>query len=100
MVMSAGFRAVTAAMLLCSMPGTAGAADPTFRCGSKLITVGMTQGQVLAYCGEPTSRSVQVEDVRSGNQVVGRTDLHTWVYESYSATRVLKFDQFKLMSIE
>ncbi|MCU0976025.1 MAG: DUF2845 domain-containing protein [Steroidobacteraceae bacterium] len=75
-------------------------ADQTFRCGSKLVQAGMTQGQVLAYCGEPTSRSVVVEDVRSGNRVVGQTNVETWVYESYSATRTLKFDQSKLMSIE
>lgn len=86
------------AAALC-IAGTA-VADTTFRCGSKLVTIGMTQGQVLAYCGEPTSRSVIVEDVRSGNQVVGQTDMHVWIYESYSATRILKFDQSTLIAIE
>lgn len=86
--------------LLCGAALATANADTSFRCGSKLIEVGMTQGQVLAYCGEPTSRSVVTEDVRSGNQVIGQTDMHTWTYESYSTTRVLKFDQSKLMSIE
>lgn len=88
------------AMALCHAAADAAFADTTFRCGSKLVTVGMTQGQVLAYCGEPTSRSVTAEDVRSGNQVVGQTDVHVWVYERYSATRILRFDQIKLVSIE
>jgi hypothetical protein len=87
-----------AAAALC-VAGTAGA-DTTFRCGSKLVTAGMTEGQVLAYCGEPTSRSVSTEDVRSGNRVAGQTEVQVWVYESYSATRTLKFDQSKLIAIE
>jgi len=75
-------------------------ADGTLRCGAKLIEVGMTQTQVLGLCGEPTSKSVEAQDVRSGNQVVGQTSVHRWTYESYSATRVLVFDQDILKSIE
>ena len=80
--------------------GAGAAADTTFRCGSKLVTIGMTEGQVLAYCGEPTSRSVSTEDVRSGNRVVGQTEVQVWVYDSYSSRRTLKFDQSKLIAIE
>jgi hypothetical protein len=79
--------------------GTA-AADETYRCGGKLIEPGMTQSEVLAQCGDPTSKSVEAQDVRSGNQVVGKTEVHRWTYESYSATRVLVFDQDRLVSIE
>jgi hypothetical protein len=43
---------------------------------------------------------VDVQDVRSGNRVVGTTEVHRWTYESYSGTRVLVFDQDKLRSIE
>jgi Protein of unknown function (DUF2845) len=78
----------------------AAAADESFRCGSKLIAVGMTQEEVLSFCGEPNSRSVEVQDVRSGNQVVGTTTVQRWTYESYSAKRVLVFDQERLTSIE
>jgi Protein of unknown function (DUF2845) len=78
----------------------AATADESFRCGSKLIVVGMTQQEVLSFCGEPNSRSVEVQDVRSGNQVVGTTTLHRWTYESYSSTRVLVFDQDRLTAIE
>ncbi len=75
-------------------------AEETFRCGSKLIETGMTMQDVLNYCGQPASQTVETQDVRSGNQVVGKTELHRWTYESYSATRVLVFDQDRLMSIE
>lgn len=75
-------------------------ADESFRCGSKLIGVGMTQSEVLAHCGEPTARSMEEQDVRSGNRIVGKTTLYRWTYESYSATRTLVFDQDRLTSIE
>jgi Protein of unknown function (DUF2845) len=79
--------------------GTA-VADDSFRCGSHLIELGMTQAEVLDHCGGPTSKSVEEQDVRSGNRVVGKTPVHRWTYESYSATRVLVFDQDRLISIE
>jgi hypothetical protein len=81
-----------------AMPGIV-LAD-AFRCGSKLIEPGMTQSEVLNHCGEPSSRSVEKQDVRSGNRVVGQTDRHRWTYESFSATRTLVFDQDQLVSIE
>ena len=93
---------LTCAFLLVAGSAVVGTAraDESFRCGSKLIGVGMTQNEVLSHCGEPTSRSVEVQDVRSGNQVVGTTQLHRWTYESYSTTRVLVFDQDRLTSIQ
>jgi hypothetical protein len=60
----------------------------------------MTQAEVLGLCGEPTSTSVEVQDVRSGNQVVGKTEVQRWTYASYSTTRVLVFDQDTLKAIE
>lgn len=76
------------------------AADTTFRCGSRLIAPGMSQQQVLQLCGEPTSTTVEVQDVRSGSRVVGKTEVQRWTYESCSATRVLVFDRDRLKSIE
>lgn len=87
-------------LLLCSVAVAAMGADETFRCGSRLIEVGMTRAEVLEYCGEPTSKSVEVQDVRSGTRIVGTTEVQRWTYESYQATRVLVFDQEKLRSIE
>jgi hypothetical protein len=86
--------------LACIAASGPAAAGGTFRCGSKLIEPGMTQSEVRGYCGEPTSKSVESQDVRSGSQVVGQTNVHRWTYESYSATRVLVFDEDKLKSIE
>jgi hypothetical protein len=75
-------------------------AEESFRCGSKLIAPGMSQADVLQHCGEPSSRSTETQDVRSGNRVTGQTAVHRLTYESYSVTRVLVFDQDKLVSIE
>jgi hypothetical protein len=75
-------------------------ADDTFRCGNRLIEPGMTRAEVRALCGEPTSKSVEVQDVRSGTRVMGKTEVQRWTYEAYSATRVLVFDQDKLKDIE
>jgi len=87
-------------LLAVCLASAAAVADEGMRCGSRIIEIGATQAEVLAHCGEPTTRSVDVQDVRSGNRVVGTTEVHRWTYESYSGTRVLVFDQDKLRSIE
>jgi hypothetical protein len=72
-----------------------------FRCGSKIIYVGMTRGDVWNYCGEPTSKSTELREVRSDkNRVLGVTEIERWRYEAYSATRVLVFLDDKLQTIE
>jgi hypothetical protein len=86
-------------LLLGLATGVASAGD-NFRCGSKIITTGMTQSQVLDACGEPATKDVEDVDVRSGNQVVGRTAVWRWTYEYSGTTRVLVFDQDTLKSIE
>lgn len=68
-------------LALCAVvPLGVSVADDTFRCGNRLIEPGMTRAEVLALCGEPTSKSVEVQDVRSGNQVVGKTEVRCYVY--------------------
>jgi hypothetical protein len=89
---------ITAALLCCV--AMAAFAGNTFRCGSQLIQPGLSQAEVRAKCGEPTSQSVTTEDVRSGNQVVGKTQKARWTYASYSATTVLVFDGDRLVAIE
>ena len=76
-------------------------ADDTLRCGSKIVRTGMTMTEVKGYCGNPSSSSVEEQDVRSGNRVVGKTQVHTWRYDRASGQRtaVLEFDLEKLMSI-
>ena len=87
--------------VLCVLaPMSMAAADDTFRCGNRLIEPGMARAEVLKLCGEPMSKTVEVQDVRSGTRVVGKTEVQRWTYESYSATRVLVFDQDTLKAIE
>jgi hypothetical protein len=97
--MRAIINPVLLALSLGLTPGVA-PADGDFRCGSRIITTGMKQSEVLDACGEPTTRDVEDVDVRSGNQVVGRTAVWRWTYEFSGTTRVLVFDQDTLKSIE
>ena len=88
------------ALLACLAVPTLTVADDNIRCGSKLVTTGMSQTEVLQYCGPPLSKVEEMVPVRSGNQVVGETTTYRWTYESYGATRVLVFDRDVLKSIE
>ncbi|MDX1403585.1 MAG: DUF2845 domain-containing protein [Woeseiaceae bacterium] len=85
-------------ILLLSIPATA---DDTLRCGSKIVRTGMTMENVKEYCGNPSSTSIEVQDVRSGPRVVGTTEIHIWRYDRAAGQRtaVLEFDRQKLMSI-
>jgi len=75
--------------------------DGPFYCGSKIIDVGMSQSEVLKYCGPPASRSTDEQEVRGpNNRVLGVNHVHHWKYESYSATRMLVFVEDKLQSIQ
>ena len=76
-------------------------ADDTLRCGSKIVRTGMTMDEVKKFCGAPSSSSIEEQDVRSGNRVVGKTQVHTWRYERGSGQRtaLLEFDQEELQFI-
>ena len=80
---------------------TALPADDTLRCGNKIVHTGMSMEEVKKYCGDPSSTSIEQQDVRAGPRVVGKTEIHTWRYDRASGQRtaVLEFDQQKLMSI-
>jgi Protein of unknown function (DUF2845) len=80
--------------------GTSASAE-TLRCGSKIVDIGMNMDEVRKYCGKPSSTAIEEQDVRSGNRVVGKTQLTTWHYKRSSGqkTAVLQFDQDNLMSI-
>ena len=77
-------------------------AEESLRCGSKIVTIGMTSAEVLKYCGKPTSTEVEEHDVRSGGRVVGKTQLNRWIYNrgSVGKPKVLEFDQDPLLSIK
>lgn len=93
-------RARVLVLLLAAAPVAAAVADDSFVCGSRIIELGLTQAEVLEQCGEPTSKDVQEEAVRSGNRAVGVTQTSRWTYASYSSTRVLVFDGDRLIDIE
>jgi hypothetical protein len=90
---------IAAAICCVLLAGTA-AADDDFRCGSRIVRVGATQAGVLDACGEPASKSVEKVDVRSGNRVVGETEVWRWTYVMNGRTRVLTFDGETLKSIQ
>ena len=75
-------------------------ADSNLRCGSKLIELGSATEFVLEYCGEPTSKTVEVQDMRAKNRIVGQTEVQRWRYEKYSAVRMLTFQDGKLIAID
>jgi hypothetical protein len=87
------------ALLLVALATTSLHAED-LRCGSRLIEVGMSRAEVLQYCGEPTSRDIEEQPVRSGKQVTGTTAIERWTYSSYSRTRTLVFDGDRLTSID
>ena len=91
-------RTVVAVLLV--MPVGPASADEGFHCGSRIIAIGMTQAEVLEHCGAPTSKTEETAPVRSGPQVVGTTQSSKWTYSSWGATRVLVFDQDKLVTIQ
>ena len=95
-----GTHAKVMVLLLAAAPVAAAVADDNFVCGSRIIELGLTQAEVLAQCGAPTSKDVKEEAVRSGNRAVGVTQKSRWTYASYSSTRVLVFDGDKLVGIE
>ncbi len=85
----------------CLLPAGRSLADDTWNCGgAKIIEIGMTQDEVLESCGPPTSKAVDEQAQRDGKYYVGTVPFERWTYSSYSSTRVLTFDQGKLISIE
>jgi len=90
----------TVVVACCCALGGAALADDDFRCGSRIVRVGATQAGVLDACGQPDTKAVEKVDVRSGNRVVGQTEVWRWTYTMNGRTRVLTFDQDRLKSIE
>ena len=90
------------ALLLALLMSAAAQASDTLRCGNKIVDTGMSMEEVEKYCGKPTSIEIEEHDVRSGNRVVGKTEMSIWRYRRSSGqkTAVLQFDQQKLMSIK
>lgn len=89
---------VAASLMVAAGPSRA---DDDWNCGgAKIVVIGMSQGDVLDNCGPPTSKSVDEQARREGKQYVGTVPFERWTYSSYSSTRVLTFDQGKLIAID
>ena len=89
-----------AAVYALAAPAVAVSQDGDFRCGSIIVSVGMSRDDVLQNCGEPASKVVDPVIVRQGVQYAGTTPIEHWTYTSGAITRVLTFDQGKLVSID
>ncbi len=61
-----------------------------FRCGQRIATPDMTVEELLAACGEPTEKAVEVIDVYgpnaqgAGNIKRGTVTVETWTYDRSS----------------
>jgi len=79
-----------------------------FRCGQSLVSEESTVEQVLAKCGEPTTRSVEVIDVYgpaasgSGRVKRGTSTIETWTYDrgSQSFPMIVTIVDGKIKSME
>ena len=82
-------------------------ADDTLRCGNAIVTTGMVADQVVAKCGEPSSKSTEETPVttssRSGTvKTVAGGRIERWTYDrGYGQLpALLTFEHGKLKSIE
>ena len=90
--------AVAAALALCS-----GVADAGLTCGRTVVLPGASKSEVLAKCGEPTSRRTMDGKLRGGRaSAKGGGGREVWVYDlgSRQLVRYLTFDKGRLQGIE
>ncbi|HET8697403.1 MAG TPA: DUF2845 domain-containing protein [Gammaproteobacteria bacterium] len=87
--------------------GESAGADHVLRCGGELVRVGMVAPQVLAKCGEPTSKAVEDVPVRARGRngavtSVGVTRVERWTYDKVPGQfpALLTFEEGKLKSLE
>ena len=77
--------------------------DEKFRCGSYLISVPLTVEELVKKCGEPTSKKVATDDVRTrvgggGTRAIGTTTVETWRYDR--VPMVVTINDGAIVSIE
>ena len=92
--------------LLCVAPSVS-ECDELFRCGSSLVSTELSVAELLRKCGEPTSREVSTQDVRThvvggGTEKLGTTTTEIWHYGrgSAAAAMVVTIVDGKIQSIE
>ena len=80
----------------------------SFRCGQWIASPDMSVDELLEKCGEPTAKTVSVEDVwgptaaGKGRVKVGETTIETWTYDrgSQSAAMVVTIVDGRIKSME
>ena len=95
-------------LLLLLVVATPPAQAESFRCGQSIASPDMSVNELLEKCGEPTSKSVSVEDVwgptaaGKGRVKVGETTIETWTYDrgSQSAAMVVTIVDGRIKSME
>ncbi len=91
-------------LLLTALPAQA----ESFRCGSRIVSEDSTVEELLALCGEPTSRTIETVDVygpsvSGGGRVRrGTVTIEKWTYDRgpQSFPMVVTIEDGKIKSME
>jgi len=96
---------ILAGVALLSLSVAAGA--ETFRCGQWIASKDMSVAELLEKCGEPTTKSVQHEDIFAksaggGTYRIGVSTIETWTFDrgSQSFAMVVTIVDGKIKSME
>jgi Protein of unknown function (DUF2845) len=79
-----------------------------FRCGQRIATPDMTVEELLAACGDPSAKSIEVIDVYgpnaqgAGNIRRGTITVETWIYDrgSQASVMVVTIEDGKIKKME
>lgn len=91
-------------LLLAAIPASA----ESFRCGSRIVSEDSTVEELLALCGEPTSKTVETVDVYgpaasgSGRVKRGTITIEKWTYDrgSQSFPMLVTIEDGRIKSME
>jgi hypothetical protein len=91
-------------LLLATIPASA----ESFRCGSRIVSEDSTVEELLALCGEPTSKTVETVDVYgpaasgSGRVKRGTITIEKWTYDrgSQSFPMLVTIEDGRIKSME
>jgi hypothetical protein len=93
-------------MLAALLPASA-TSDELFRCGQWLVSAEMPVAELLKKCGEPSSKEVSSEDIRShvvggGTEKIGTTTKEVWRYDrgSRASPMIVTIVDGKIESME
>jgi hypothetical protein len=82
-------------------------AQETFRCGSDLVSPGLTTDELIAKCGQPDEKEVVEEPIRArnaggGSRVIGTATVEHWTYSRGQGQfpALLRIEEGELKSVE